>query len=234
MDRPHFKPFDPHAEVTIYRRNMPHWRQKGCTYFITFRQADSIPRSVQLRWREERDLWLKAHGITKPLRTKAGLEQYLRVAQRERRTFEKRQGKQLHIELDRGHGTCLFRIQAHRDELAHALHHFHGERLWCGDWVIMPNHAHWLMTPRRDWEVERLLQSIKRHVSLQLTQQGISKGSLWQKESYDRIVRDYKELRAYRKYIAENPMKAGLRRRESALFRASWLDDELDAQSIPD
>jgi REP element-mobilizing transposase RayT len=29
---------------------MPHWRQDGCTYFVTFRLADSVPAELLRRW----------------------------------------------------------------------------------------------------------------------------------------------------------------------------------------
>ena len=28
--------------VTVYYRHLPHWRQDGATYFVTFRLADSL------------------------------------------------------------------------------------------------------------------------------------------------------------------------------------------------
>ena len=49
-----FQPFNPRAEMTLYRRDLPHWRQEGCTYFVTFCLADSIPRSIWRAWQEER------------------------------------------------------------------------------------------------------------------------------------------------------------------------------------
>ncbi len=36
-------------------------------------------------------------------------------------------------------------------------------------------------------------------------------GSLWQAEAFDHIVRSEAQLNHYRRYIAENPSKAGLR-----------------------
>jgi hypothetical protein len=39
-----FHGFDPQGEVNIARRRLPHWRQSGATYFITFRLADSLPQ----------------------------------------------------------------------------------------------------------------------------------------------------------------------------------------------
>ena len=41
-----FKPFDWRGDFWNYERNLPHWRQPGVTYFITFRLNDSLPREV--------------------------------------------------------------------------------------------------------------------------------------------------------------------------------------------
>lgn len=53
---PGFHGLDPHKPVTIYRRHLPHWRQDGVTYFVTFRLADALPREKQQelqRWRKK-------------------------------------------------------------------------------------------------------------------------------------------------------------------------------------
>ena len=44
-------------------------------------------------------------------------------------------------------------------------------------------------------------------------------GRLWQRNYYERIIRDEAELNAARKYIAENPMK--------------WVEDKENAAYIP-
>lgn len=35
--------FNPEENIEKYRGILPHWRQTGVTYFVTFRQADSLP-----------------------------------------------------------------------------------------------------------------------------------------------------------------------------------------------
>ena len=45
-----FTPFSEDRPVRIYRTNLPHWRQDGCTYFITFRLADSSPQEILDVW----------------------------------------------------------------------------------------------------------------------------------------------------------------------------------------
>ncbi|HSG71752.1 MAG TPA: hypothetical protein VLA12_15120, partial [Planctomycetaceae bacterium] len=42
---PGFRGMHPDLPVRIYRRHLPHWRQEGATYFLTFRLADSIPQT---------------------------------------------------------------------------------------------------------------------------------------------------------------------------------------------
>jgi hypothetical protein len=58
-----FVPFDELRAVRIYQRNLPHWRQDGCTYFVAFRLRDSIPESVQRQREEEKSPSLEQLGI---------------------------------------------------------------------------------------------------------------------------------------------------------------------------
>jgi hypothetical protein len=60
MNRPPFIPFDEHRELRVYRRSLPHWRQDGATYFVTFRLGDSIPVNVTQAWNDERRRWIAA------------------------------------------------------------------------------------------------------------------------------------------------------------------------------
>ena len=64
-ERPDFREVDLDElwEVPGYRRNLPHWRVEGATYFVTFRLSDSIPVAIAQRWRDERDHWLRSHEI---------------------------------------------------------------------------------------------------------------------------------------------------------------------------
>ena len=40
------KPLDRSAPILKTRRTLPHWTQPGCTYFVTFRLADSVAAPV--------------------------------------------------------------------------------------------------------------------------------------------------------------------------------------------
>jgi hypothetical protein len=50
--------FDPEADFQVYRRNLPHRRQAGVTYLVTFHLADSLPAQKLAALEEQRKLWL--------------------------------------------------------------------------------------------------------------------------------------------------------------------------------
>jgi hypothetical protein len=61
--------FNKEKAICIHSRNLPHWRQDGATYFVTFRQFDSIPRDVWeqmkrevLQWNRRVEQAIKAEG----------------------------------------------------------------------------------------------------------------------------------------------------------------------------
>ena len=221
-----FKPFNPKLPVEVYRRNLPHWRQAGVTYFVTFRLYDSIPQSVLAKWKEERSVWLKANGITPSLSRAEQMGAYLRIEPALRKKFERSHARRLFAELDECHGNCIFRVPECRAVLEESMLHFNGERFWSGDFVIMPNHVHWIVQPLPEDSLENILQSIKRYVSTRLTRLGLhQKGRLWQSESHDHIIRDRTELTRIREYIRTNPEKARLPEKQYTLHTVGWLDD---------
>ncbi len=76
-------------------------------------------------------------------------------------------------------------------------------------WVIMPNHVHLLLTPRVS--VSKLLGSLKsasaKKANLALGRTG---RPFWQDESYDHLVRNGEEFNRIKRYIENNPVRAGL------------------------
>ncbi len=106
------------------------------------------------------------------------------------------------------------------------MQHYDSERYWSGDFVIMPNHVHWIIQPRDTYSLETILQSIKRFVSTQMTKLALHEGGrIWQSESYDHIIRDRPELMRFREYIRSNPLKARLHDNHYSIFTADWLND---------
>ena len=206
-----FKPFDPHEAVRIYRTTLPHWRQAGATYFVTFRLADSIPRSVLAQWNHERRTWLKARGIEMD-RAGDWRAAFAKLSAGDQRTFERENARKLFRSLDESHGACVLRSPRMAGIVRDALFFFAGQRYELGDFVIMPNHVHLLIAPRAEWALETVMQSLKRYCARQINAALPRREvSLWQKSFYDHIIRDDAELARCREYIRLNPVKARLR-----------------------
>lgn len=220
-----FRGFDERGDVRIYQHGiLPHWRQDGCTYFVTFRQADSLPVPVLREMEAERHQWLHRHGID-PQSPSWKLE-FAKLPAAERREFERQVGVALDRYLDAGHGSSVLPRRAIKKVLTEALHHFHATRVLTGDYVIMPNHVHVLMRPLPGFELEDILHSIKSFTANEINKLVGESGEFWQRQSYDHIVRDYEQLEAFQQYIALNPVKAGLSGDQFAINRSEWRPDE--------
>ncbi|MGD9587991.1 MAG: transposase [Pyrinomonadaceae bacterium] len=118
--------------------------------------------------------------------------------------------KKIERYLDSGNGSCWLRqpkIAAivrdaikFSDRIAHDLY----------SWVIMPNHAHVLLSPRPGIHLPDILHSIKSY-SAQMANRALGRrGRFWQHESFDRYIRDRRHFVAVIRYIEMNPIKAGL------------------------
>lgn len=80
-------------------------------------------------------------------------------------------------------------------------------------YCIMPNHVHvviYLGSMTNPKSLGLIMKNIKGRSSREINLFLGRSGTFWQKASYDRLVRDEKELNNIGDYILENPVKAGL------------------------
>ena len=198
-----FNPLREQIDIGKTKRNLPHWRQEGATYFVTFRLADAVPQAVLKQWADELDAWLKFH----PEPWNAAMKhEYHQRFQESREQW-----------LDQGSGECVLRRPEVAKIVADALRHFDGERYTLDAFVVMPNHAHVLVKPLSGHELSDILHSWKSFSSKAVGKVAGVVGTVWFDENYDRIVRDWDELVNIREYIAGNPVKAKLRSGEYIL-----------------
>ena len=177
---------------------MPHWTVEGGTYAVTFRLADSLPQPVLAAWREERDLLLAELEETGALdRVREDRLRDLFAARIERH-------------LDAGHGACWLRRPEVAAIVADALRHFDGARYHLAAWCVMPNHVHAVVRPLSPHSLSGVVQSWKGFSARMANCQLGRSGAFWQAESYDHLVRDAAELAHAVRYVAENPVRAGL------------------------
>jgi type I restriction enzyme R subunit len=225
IHRPPFVPFDERRATRIYQRNLPHWRQDGVTYFVTFRLGDSIPEAVHGRWEEEKALWLRARGILYDGERGNWQAAFEKLPAAEQFRFQRHFNRQVQSCLDRGMGAChLGRLECLETVRAKILGD-DGGRHHTGDFVIMPNHVHLLVTPAAGEELEMILKRVKGASAAVCNRLLERSGTFWQADSYDHIVRSLEQLHEYREYIANNPATAGITLPAAALYVANWMDE---------
>ena len=97
--------------------------------------------------------------------------------------------------LDEGHGACLLKDGQARRIVEDALRHFDGMRYALYAFVVMPNHVHVLFMPEKGEALSRILHSWKSFTAHQLSDRVTGGGAVWQKESWDRLIRNEEHFR---------------------------------------
>jgi putative transposase len=78
------------------------------------------------------------------------------------------------------------------------------------DFVVMPDHFHLIITLDRTITVERAVQLVKGNFSYRAKKELGFQRDIWQPGFSDERIWDRESFLAHRKYIDENPVKAGL------------------------
>lgn len=78
------------------------------------------------------------------------------------------------------------------------------------DFVVMPDHIHLLISVDRDSTVERAMQLIKGGFSFRIKKELGYAHEVWQRGFSDVRILDRNSYLKHRKYIADNPVRAGL------------------------
>ena len=82
--------------------------------------------------------------------------------------------------------------------------------------VVMPDHAHLILTPLIDKPHERvvplyeIMKAIKGASAHKINQRLARHGTIWQEESFDRVLRSSEDVDAKFLYVLENPVRKGL------------------------
>ena len=128
--------------------------------------------------------------------------------------------------LDEAHGECLLRRTDVRMAVEAVFTKFDHERYWHHAWVLMPNHVHLLFSTKEDVELSELIQAWKGTSSRaagRVLGRRMSDEPFWQKDYFDRLVRDEDHFWNCARYIRRNPLKAKLPEGDYTLF----LSDEV-------
>jgi putative transposase len=159
----------------------------GCYQALTFRLADSLPKSVLEEWEQELALLTDDED----------------ERERERR-------RRIETYLDAGHGSCLLRENRSAVEVENAMLHFDGERYRLLAWCAMPNHVHTLIQCLPGFPLGDVLHSWKSFTARRINAIHTREGHVWQRDYHYRFMRDEEHYWNTIRYIERNPVKARL------------------------
>jgi len=188
------------GEVKIRDRgHVPHWEKESGTYFITFRLADSLPKSVLERIASERESIIHtANQLNRNL------------SPDERKKIQQLSTKVVEQYLDTGAGSCHLLNSVIAALVADSLHHFDNQRYRLFSWCVMPNHVHVVVRLFPGQNLACVVHSWKSFTAKQANRILQIRGAFWQKEYYDHLIRDQGEFERAVQYVAHNPVRAGL------------------------
>ena len=176
-------------EKHFHRRNLPHLYFNEGIYFITYRLANSLPQN-------------KVAEIKSAINNKELNYDF----------YFKRLLKRYDGILDSGNYGIKYLLNPQVSEICKYTLHYPDKKdynLIC--YCIMPNHVHLVFELlKKNKGINKIMQSIKR-ISARKSNQILNRtGKFWQDESYDRLVRDDKELYFIIRYVLMNPVNSGL------------------------
>jgi putative transposase len=180
--------------IRFQRRHLPHWEVKEGRYFVTIRSADSLPREAVLRLGE----------IAETLGTIAPESAQFAKLQRESfQTLEKY--------LDAGLGVCPFKQPTAARVIVDELNALAEWQVAVPHDTIMPNHCHVMLVPGTQCRhsLSEIMKRLKGRSARRLRQLLGGSGPIWQREWFDRWMRDDCEWEKCVADIRNNPVKAG-------------------------
>ena len=107
-------------------------------------------------------------------------------------------------------GACILRDPAVAGIVRDALRHFDGQRYHLHAWCIMPNHVHAVVTPWGEHSLSAILHSWKSFTAHAINKARRTRGEVWERESFDHLVRSPESLSRFIGYVERNPIEAGL------------------------
>ena len=173
------------------RGYLPHFDSPHVLQHITYRLADSLPHAVLEQMQAE---------VTAS------------APDDENRKAELRQ--RIERYLDAGYGSCVLQAPEVAACIVDTWLHFDGDRYRLLEWVVMPNHCHVLIEPLEGAPLGKIVLSWKnytaRFINTYKDRTGVRGTQVWQREYWDRFIRNDQHFQTARNYIVMNPVKAGL------------------------
>ena len=165
------------------RGYLPHYDSPELIQFVTFRLAGSLPTTI--------------------LRT-------LKLRLDSKQIDQIEYHRQIEKALDLGHGPTHLKDPRIARIVAETIVKFDGQKYKLLAWVIMANHVHLLLQTLAPYTLTQVIHSIKSFTGNAANKLVGLSGRFWSPDYFDRFMRDRVHLARAKKYIEENPVKAGL------------------------
>ena len=182
------------------RGHLPHWEKESATYFVTFRLAGSLPKSVFERIESEKTATIRAAD---QLRRKLSAD--------ETKKLQRLSAIIIEHSLDQGFGECLLNNYTVAEQVRTTLLHFNERRYRTFAWCVMPNHVHVVFKSFPGHTLSEIVHSWKSFTAKSANRILGRTGPFWEREYYDHLVRNQSELERAIRYVGQNPEKAHLR-----------------------
>lgn len=181
--------------IRFARRNLPHWEVEGGRYFVTVRCADSLPAEAAARLAE---IQRALHAV------EARSDQFANLQRRYFATMEKF--------VDAGHGACILRQPRAAEAVVAEFRALADWQIDVPHYAVMPNHWHALLVPTTGCprSLSEVMKRLKGRSARNIRRVVGGSGAVWQREWFDRWMRDDAEWDKCVAYIHHNAVKAGL------------------------
>jgi putative transposase len=163
------------------RGYLPHFDSPNSLQLIAFRLNNSLPDEIMFRLKH--DLQFQTEDF-------------------KRKFIDK--------ELDKSQGSCYLANPEIASVIENSFKFFDGFRYRLISWVVMPNHVHVLIRLDHNYGLSKIVYSWKSFTAHKANQILKRSGRFWQREYWDRLIRDEEHFNRVVNYIHMNPVKAGL------------------------
>ncbi len=167
------------------RGYLPHFDGGEICQFVTIHLGDALPQEVLVKWKTELE---KEKDENARMILNDRYEAY----------------------LDQSYGACYLKDERLATQVQESLLYHGGTRYKLISWVVMPNHAHFLIKPLNNHSISEIMKKFKSFTSHEANKLLQKSGKFWQEDYFDRYIRNREHYEKTITYIENNPVKAKL------------------------
>lgn len=181
-------------QLTEYRRKLPHIQPEDAVYFVTFNLKGALPKYI----------------VVEPSSNIKAIKQDVNISSNNKFKAANEYFEQIEEFLDAGsYGKHWLKQHNIAAKIADSLHFLDAKSFKLICYCVMSNHVHFIAYKCQK-PLHRIMHSLKSYTANECNAILEREGAFWQREYFDRIVRDRNDLDKKIKYVLNNPVKAGL------------------------